>query len=138
RKVGAVKFNATSLEEIARETDSDLKVTHGAGRQFKIDKASDEVKVNHKWTDKQVSSRSEHREYAAPTAAPSTTMASLRTTSPTSSQSLLGNQPSGSSIISESIHNTFYNSPLSDVTKTVKNWVAPYESDGRCGDTLKS
>ncbi|MDP1562445.1 MAG: hypothetical protein Q8M16_13790, partial [Pirellulaceae bacterium] len=129
-KVGAVKFDASSLEEISRETDSDLKITHEAGSGFKIDKASDEVKTNHKWTDKQIRSRSEHREYDTPTASPPTTMAALRNSNPTSNQSLLGDLPSGSQLVLSATNTTLYYSPLSDVTKTVKNWIAPYESDG--------
>jgi hypothetical protein len=130
RKVGAVKFSAASLEELSRESESEFKVTHGAGNGFTIDKAEDEVKTNHNWMDKQISSRSEHREYAAPTSAPPTTMTALRTASPSSTQSLLGNAPAGSSLLSSATHTTFYYSPLSDVTKTVKNWIVPYESNG--------
>jgi hypothetical protein len=92
--------------------------------------AASEVQANYRWTDKQISSRSEYREYAAPTAAPPTTMAALRTNSPSSNQSLLGTAPTGSTLVQESNHSTFYASPLSDVTKTVQHWIAAYESDG--------
>jgi hypothetical protein len=94
------------------------------------DTAASEVQANYRWTDKQISSRSEYREYAAPTAAPPTTMAALRANSPSSNQSLLGTGPTGSTLVQESNHSTFYASPLSDVTKTVQHWIAAYESDG--------
>ncbi|MBL8856413.1 MAG: hypothetical protein JNK57_20785 [Planctomycetaceae bacterium] len=130
RKVGAVQFQASSLEEISRTSSSYLSITHGVGTQFGITEASDEVTTNHTWTNKQISNRSEYREYAAPTAAPPTTMAALRTNSPSSNQALLGTAPTGSSLVQESNHSTLYYSPLSDVTKTVKNWIESYTSDG--------
>ncbi|MBL8891038.1 MAG: hypothetical protein JNL67_13735, partial [Planctomycetaceae bacterium] len=130
RKVSVVKFEASSKEEMSRETSSAFDATHGVGRQFTINQAEDKVKTNHNWMDKLISSRSEHREYAAPTSAPSTTMTALRTASPSASQSLLGNAPSGSQLVSSATHTTFYFSPLADVTKTVKNWIESYNSDG--------
>ncbi|MBL8892756.1 MAG: hypothetical protein JNL67_22460, partial [Planctomycetaceae bacterium] len=57
-------------------------------------------------------------------------MTALRTVSPSASQSLLGNAPSGSQLVSSATHTTFYFSPLADVTKTVKNWIESYNSDG--------
>ncbi|MBL8888889.1 MAG: hypothetical protein JNL67_02850, partial [Planctomycetaceae bacterium] len=130
RKVGVVKFEASSKEEMSRESNRAFQATHSVGRQFTINQAEDKVKTNHNWMDKQINSRSEHREYAAPTSAPPTTMTALRTTSPGASQSLLGNAPSGSQLVSASTHTTFYFSPLADVTKTVKNWIESYNSDG--------
>jgi hypothetical protein len=130
RKVGAVQVQASSLTEHSHRTESSLSIKHETGRKFRIDEASDEVKTNRKWTDKQISTRSEYREYAGPTVAPSTTMAALRNYNTTSSQSLLGAAPSDSTVVFDSVHTTTYVSPLADVTKTVTNWMTPYVYNG--------
>ncbi|MBL8892386.1 MAG: hypothetical protein JNL67_20590, partial [Planctomycetaceae bacterium] len=129
-RVHRVRPKAGSTEEISQNSKSELQITYGTGGQFSINKAEDEVSTNHQWNDKQITSRSEHREYSGPTAAPSATLASIRANHPAGNQSLLGDSPSDSQLVSSSTYTTLYTSPSSDVAKTVKNSIEPYHSDG--------